>query len=135
MITMLMSVRRRAAKATRITNFLSSRSLSNRLSLKDTSTSAHWLDDIPNSVKIVEVGPRDGLQNEKQQVDTQTKKVLIEMLADAGLKVVEATSFVNPKAVPQMADAYELFTSISKRDAVSYPVLVPNVKGLEQVYA
>jgi hypothetical protein len=92
----------------------------------------HWLNRIPNKVKIVEVGPRDGLQNEKQAVDTQTKKVLIEMLADAGLTVVEATSFVNPKAVPQMADAYQLFTSIDKREGVSYPVLVPNVKGLEQ---
>ena len=82
--------------------------------------------------KIVEVGPRDGLQNEKQDVSTTTKRVLIEMLADSGLTVVEATSFVNPKAVPQMADAHELFTSIAKKDDVSYPVLVPNVRGLEQ---
>lgn len=95
----------------------------------------HWLNQVPKKVKIVEVGPRDGLQNEKQDVDTTTKRVLIEMLADAGLTVVEATSFVNPKAVPQMADAHELFTSIKKVEGVSYPVLVPNVRGLEQALA
>ena len=92
----------------------------------------HWLNKVPKKVKMVEVGPRDGLQNEKQDVSTTTKRVLIEMLADSGLTVVEATSFVNPKAVPQMADAHELFTSIAKKDDVSYPVLVPNVRGLEQ---
>lgn len=83
-------------------------------------------------VRIVEVGPRDGLQNEKAVVPTEAKVRFIEALAEAGLPVVEAGAFVHPKWVPQMADTAEVFRAISKRDGVDYPVLVPNVKGLER---
>lgn len=86
-------------------------------------------------VKIVEVGPRDGLQNEKQLVPAKAKIELIQRLADAGLPVVEATSFVSPKWVPQMADADEVLAGVQRRKNVSYPVLVPNVQGLERALA
>ncbi|KAG0167228.1 3-hydroxymethyl-3-methylglutaryl-CoA lyase [Apophysomyces sp. BC1034] len=86
-------------------------------------------------VKIVEVGPRDGLQNEKQVIPTPIKVQLIERLADAGLPVVEATSFVSPKWVPQMGDNREVFTTIKKKAGVFYPVLTPNLKGLEGAVA
>ncbi|KAJ2332026.1 hypothetical protein GGH92_009050, partial [Coemansia sp. RSA 2673] len=82
-------------------------------------------------VKIVEVGPRDGLQNEKKMVPTETKVALINMLADVGLMTVEATSFVSPKWVPQMSDAKQVMAQIARRPGVSYPVLAPNLKGLE----
>lgn len=78
------------------------------------------------------MGPRDGLQSETQAIPAEAKAHLIEMLADSGLTTVEATSFVSPKAVPQMADAEEVFNMIVKRDDVTYPVLVPNMKGLEK---
>ncbi|HEX8989989.1 MAG TPA: hydroxymethylglutaryl-CoA lyase [Rhodocyclaceae bacterium] len=90
---------------------------------------------LPRRVKIVEVGPRDGLQNEKQSVATETKLGLIARLADAGLKTVEATAFVSPKWVPQMADAAEVMKRLERRAGVSYPVLVPNEKGLEAALA
>jgi hydroxymethylglutaryl-CoA lyase len=86
---------------------------------------------LPNFVKIVEVGPRDGLQNEKQIVPTPKKIEFINKLTDAGFKAIECTSFVSPKWVPQMGDNSEVFLGIKKKDGVSYPVLVPNVKGLE----
>ncbi|KAI7908308.1 uncharacterized protein BX663DRAFT_493764 [Cokeromyces recurvatus] len=86
-------------------------------------------------VKIVEVGPRDGLQNEKTLVPAKVKIELIERLAKNGLPVVEATSFVSPKWVPQMADNKEVFTSISMKPSVFYPVLTPNLKGLEAAIA
>ena len=86
---------------------------------------------MPNSVKIVEVGPRDGLQNEAQSVSPEVKVKLIEKLVDAGLPVVESGAFVSPKWVPQMAASGEVFKSIQKRADVSYPMLVPNMKGLE----
>lgn len=86
----------------------------------------------PSRVKIVEVGPRDGLQNEPDEVPAKTKIELIERLADCGLPVVEATSFVSPKAIPQLADAREVFTGINRRSGVSYPVLVPNDKGMDR---
>ncbi|TXH03843.1 MAG: hydroxymethylglutaryl-CoA lyase [Nevskiaceae bacterium] len=86
-------------------------------------------------VKVVEVGPRDGLQNEKQMVPAATKIELIRRLADAGLPVVEATSFVSPKWVPQMADADAVLAGIPRKPGVSYPVLVPNVQGLERALA
>ncbi len=86
-------------------------------------------------VKVVEVGPRDGLQNEKQLVPAATKIELIQRLAGAGLPVVEATSFVSPKWVPQMADADEVLAGVSRKAGVSYPVLVPNVQGLERAFA
>ena len=83
-------------------------------------------------VKIVEVGPRDGLQNEKQWVSAATKIELIQRLANAGLPVVEATSFVSPKWVPQMADASDVLAGLKRKSGVSYPVLVPNLQGLER---
>jgi hydroxymethylglutaryl-CoA lyase len=89
----------------------------------------------PKAVKLVDVGPRDGLQNEPVQVPTDVKVALIERLADAGLRVVEATSFVSPKWVPQMADAAEVMARIRRKPGVSYPVLVPNLKGLEAALA
>ena len=86
-------------------------------------------------IKIVEVGPRDGLQNEKSLVPTETKLELIHRLADCGLTEVEATSFVSPKWIPQLADAGELLPMIERINGVQYPVLVPNMKGLERAIA
>ena len=88
-----------------------------------------------SAVRIVEVGPRDGLQNEPATVPTSIKVELIERLADAGLPVVEATAFVSPKWVPQMADHTEVLERIRRRPGVSYPVLTPNLKGLEAARA
>ncbi|KAI7827166.1 hydroxymethylglutaryl-CoA lyase [Gamsiella multidivaricata] len=82
-------------------------------------------------VKIVEVGPRDGLQNEKSVIPAETKIEFINRLSDTGLSVVEATSFVSPKWVPQMGDAKKVITSIKHKDGVSYPCLTPNIKGLD----
>lgn len=90
---------------------------------------------LPKKVKLVEVGPRDGLQNEKQTISTDTKLKLIDQLADAGLKHIEATSFVSPKWVPQMADASAVMMQLKKRPDVSYPVLTPNLKGFENALA
>ncbi|GAB3244956.1 hydroxymethylglutaryl-CoA lyase [Chitinimonas naiadis] len=90
---------------------------------------------LPKHVKIVEVGPRDGLQNEKIPVSTETKLSFIEQLADAGLGVIEATAFVSPKWVPQMADHAELMRSLQRRPGVRYPVLVPNMQGYEAARA
>ena len=87
---------------------------------------------IPEKIQIVEVGPRDGLQNEKEWVPTETKISLIEKLADAGLTKIEATSFVSPKWVPQLKDAHEVFTGIKQISGISYPVLTPNMKGFER---
>ncbi|KAJ8923781.1 hypothetical protein NQ315_010363 [Exocentrus adspersus] len=84
-----------------------------------------------SSVRIVEVGPRDGLQNESVTVPTNVKIKLIDKLSDTGLKTIEVTSFVSPKWVPQMGDNVDVYSGITKRDGVSYPVLVPNAKGLE----
>ncbi|MFZ0393965.1 MAG: hydroxymethylglutaryl-CoA lyase [Terracidiphilus sp.] len=86
-------------------------------------------------VRIVEVGPRDGLQNEKQTVPTETKFALIGLLTDAGLKTIEATAFVSPRWVPQMADHAEVLRALPRREGVSYPVLVPNLKGFEAALA
>ena len=82
-------------------------------------------------VRIVEVGPRDGLQNEKQIVPTATKLELIRRLAAAGLRDIEATSFVSPKWVPQMADHAEIMKGLYKDAGVTYSVLTPNLKGFE----
>src|SRR6185436_8175613 len=90
---------------------------------------------LPAKVRIVEVGPRDGLQNEKGEVPTAVKLELIERLADAGLPAVEATAFVSPKWVPQMADHTEVLERIRRKPGVSYPVLTPNLKGLEAARA
>jgi hydroxymethylglutaryl-CoA lyase len=89
-------------------------------------------DTLPDRVTVVEVGPRDGLQNEQAMVPADVKVSLIERLADAGLRVVEATSFVNPKWVPQLADADEVLAKLKRRPDVRYPVLVPNERGLER---
>ncbi len=89
----------------------------------------------PQRVKIVEVGPRDGLQNESETVPAEVKVQLIEMLVDAGLPVVESGAFVSPKWVPQMATSAEVFKQINKLNGISYPVLVPNLKGLELAHA
>ena len=86
---------------------------------------------LPSQVKIVEVGPRDGLQNEKQLVPTATKIELINRLADAGIRVIEATSFVSPKWVPQMGDNTAVMQGISKHPAAVYPVLTPNLQGFD----
>ena len=85
----------------------------------------------PSFVRLVEMGPRDGLQNEPAPVATDIKIALIERLAAAGLKAVEAGSFVSPRWVPQMADSAEIYRRIKRLPGVSYPALVPNLKGLE----
>ncbi|MEE8533304.1 MAG: hydroxymethylglutaryl-CoA lyase [Alphaproteobacteria bacterium] len=90
---------------------------------------------LPDSVTLVEVGPRDGLQNEPQPVPTAIKVALIDRLAAAGLKVIEATSFVSQKWVPQLADAADVMEGIHKREGVRYPVLTPNMKGFEAAVA
>jgi isopropylmalate/homocitrate/citramalate synthase len=89
----------------------------------------------PARVTVVEVGPRDGLQNEAAIVPTAAKVRFIEMLAAAGLPVVEATSFVHPAAVPQLADADQVLPRIARRPGVRYPVLVPNMRGMERAVA
>jgi hydroxymethylglutaryl-CoA lyase len=87
---------------------------------------------LPKHVRIVEVGPRDGLQNEKQLIDIDTKVALIDCLANAGFTHIEAGSFVNPKWVPQMADSAAVFQKINRRAGVSYAALTPNIKGFER---
>jgi len=91
--------------------------------------------ELPQRVRIVEVGPRDGLQNEPQSVPTATKVELVERLADAGLPAVEATAFVSPKWVPQMADHAAVLKAVRRKPGVAYPVLVPNMKGFEAAAA
>ena len=86
-------------------------------------------------VTVVEVGPRDGLQNEASAVPAADKVRFVEALAEAGLPVVEVTSFVSPKAVPQLADADEVLPAVQRREGVRYPVLVPNLRGLERAVA
>jgi len=90
---------------------------------------------LPGFVKIVEVGPRDGLQNEKVAVSTDQKVELIDRLSETGLKVIEAAAFVSPKWVPQMADSADVMARITRKPGVSYPVLAPNMKGLEGAVA
>ena len=90
---------------------------------------------LPKEIKIVEVGPRDGLQNEPQLVPTEIKVELINRLSRSGLKAIESTSFVSPKWVPQMADSSEVMKGIDRRDGVSYPVLTPNLQGLTAAIA
>ena len=91
--------------------------------------------NLPKRVRIVEVGPRDGLQNERREVPTEIKLELIERLADAGLPAVEATAFVSPKWIPQMADHTEVLERIRRKPGVDYPVLTPNLKGFESARA
>lgn len=87
---------------------------------------------LPSSVRIVEVGPRDGLQNEKTLVPAAAKIELVDRLSATGLQTIEATSFVSPKWVPQLADAAEVFAGIDRRPGIAYPVLVPNLQGYER---
>ena len=90
---------------------------------------------LPRSVRVVEVGPRDGLQNEKAIIPTEQKIQFISMLASAGLPVVEATSFVSPRAIPQLSDADAVMTGLKRLSTTSYPVLVPNLKGMQRALA
>jgi hydroxymethylglutaryl-CoA lyase len=91
--------------------------------------------NLPRAVRLCEVGPRFGLQNEKAMVPTDVKVALIDMLTDAGLPAIEATSFVSPKWVPQMADAADVMARIARKPGVRYPVLTPNVKGFDAARA
>ena len=93
------------------------------------------MSQFPKSVKIVEVGPRDGLQNEKGVIPAAAKIAFIDRLSDTGLKTIEATSFVSPKWIPQLADAEEVYKGIEKKPGVAYPALVPNEKGMERALA
>ncbi|MEH6582509.1 MAG: hydroxymethylglutaryl-CoA lyase [Halioglobus sp.] len=88
--------------------------------------------DLPSSVRIVEVGPRDGLQNEKQPINARTKIALIEKLTAAGIGYIEAGSFVNPKWVPQMAGSDEVFLNIKRVEGAHYAALVPNMQGYQR---
>ena len=90
---------------------------------------------LPKKVRIFEVGPRDGLQNESAPVSTAQKIELIHRLQDAGVSIIEATAFVSPKWVPQMADNKEVMAGIQRKPGVTYPVLVPNMKGLDAAIA
>ncbi|MFT4994439.1 MAG: hydroxymethylglutaryl-CoA lyase [Paraglaciecola sp.] len=92
-------------------------------------------DTLPKSVKIVEVGPRDGLQNETSLISLQAKLSLIDGLAKAGLKVIEAGSFVSPKWVPQMADSPQVFAGITRQAGVTYTALTPNMQGFTAALA
>lgn len=89
------------------------------------------MNSFPSQVKIVEVGPRDGLQNEKQLIDANDKILLINQLTDAGLSYIESGSFVSPKWVPQMATSTEVFNGITRGNGVTYAALTPNMKGFE----
>ena len=91
--------------------------------------------ELRRAVRLCEVGPRDGLQNEKAMVPTDVKVALIDMLTDAGLPAIEATSFVSPKWVPQMADAADVMARIARKPGVRYPVLTPNLKGFDAALA
>ncbi|MDW3145061.1 hydroxymethylglutaryl-CoA lyase, partial [Vibrio sp. 2094] len=88
---------------------------------------------LPTNVNIVEVGPRDGLQNESP-VSTRTKIRLIDLLSDTGLSHIEAGSFVSPKWVPQMADSKEVMQNITRRASVTCSALTPNLRGFEQAF-
>jgi hydroxymethylglutaryl-CoA lyase len=90
---------------------------------------------LPSNVRLYEVAPRDGLQAERAAVPLDVKLTLIDRLADAGLRIIEATSFVSPRWVPQLADADQLLTQLKRRSDVRYPVLVPNLRGLERALA
>jgi hydroxymethylglutaryl-CoA lyase len=91
--------------------------------------------ELPRVVRLVEVGPRDGLQNEQALVPTEVKATLIDLLTDAGFPAIEAASFVSPRWVPQMADAAEVMARIRRKPGVRYPVLTPNMKGFDAARA
>ncbi|MEU6701054.1 hydroxymethylglutaryl-CoA lyase [Pseudonocardia sp. NPDC046786] len=88
--------------------------------------------DLPERVEIYEVGPRDGLQNESAVIPVEIKAEFLDRLADAGLRTLEATSFVHPRWVPQLADAADLLARLHRRDGLDYPVLTPNERGLDR---
>ena len=88
---------------------------------------------LPSKVKLVEVGPRDGLQNEKQQVPAAVKVELVHRLQDAGLTEIEVTSFVSPKWVPQMSDNADVMAGVQRKSGVRYSVLIPNMQGFEAI--
>ncbi len=90
---------------------------------------------LPDSIRIYEVGPRDGLQNEASAVSLETKLEYVRLLVAAGLREIEATSFVSPRAIPQLADADDLLPRLPKLDGVRYPVLVPNERGMDRAEA
>jgi hydroxymethylglutaryl-CoA lyase len=90
---------------------------------------------LPSKVKVVEVGPRDGLQNEKLQIGAEDKIALIEQLADAGVSYIESGSFVSPKWVPQMATSTDVFNGITRKENITYAALTPNMKGFEAAIA
>jgi len=92
-------------------------------------------DSLPKRVTVVEVGPRDGLQNERALIPTDVKVRFVDALSDAGLPAIEVTSFVNPKAIPQLADAEDVLSAITRKPGVRYPVLVPNERGFERALA
>ncbi|MBA3826942.1 MAG: hydroxymethylglutaryl-CoA lyase, partial [Ktedonobacterales bacterium] len=90
---------------------------------------------MPRRVRVVEVGPRDGLQNEKTVIATADKLRFIALLNEAGFPAIEVTSFVSPKAIPQLSDAAEIFPAIAQKPGTDYPVLVPNLRGMERALA
>jgi len=91
--------------------------------------------ELPKQVKVVEVGPRDGLQNEKQQINASDKIILINLLSEAGVNYIESGSFVSPKWVPQMATSSDVFNGITRKEGVTYAALTPNMKGFEAAIA
>jgi hydroxymethylglutaryl-CoA lyase len=93
------------------------------------------LPTMPRRVRVVEVGPRDGLQNEKAVINTADKLRFIALLNEAGFPAIEVTSFVSPKAIPQLADAAEVFPAVEQKSETDYPVLVPNLRGMERALA
>ncbi|MEM7586280.1 MAG: hydroxymethylglutaryl-CoA lyase, partial [Acidobacteriota bacterium] len=90
---------------------------------------------LPQRIRIVEVGPRDGFQAESQLLPTELKVETINRLADAGIRDIEAVSFVHPRVIPQMADADDVMARITRRPGVRYLALVPNLKGAERALA
>jgi hydroxymethylglutaryl-CoA lyase len=93
------------------------------------------MNDLPSSVRIREVGPRDGFQNEPETIATEDKVRLIDMLSATGMRRIEVTSFVRPEVVPQLSDAAEVLSAVERRQGVSFSVLVPNERGLERALA
>ncbi len=96
---------------------------------------ARSLQTVPKRVTVVEVGPRDGLQNEARVISTDAKIAFIDALSESGLPVIEATSFVAPHRIPQLADAEDVLRGITRKTGVRYPVLVPNERGMERAAA
>ncbi len=90
---------------------------------------------LPSSVRIREVGPRDGFQNEPEEIPTADKVRLIDQLSETGLRRIEVTSFVRPEVIPQLADAEEVLAAVQRREGVSFSVLIPNLRGLERALA